>query len=356
MDTTGTLDEALERLHRTGPERDGWLSNHAPMAVEALVSHGQARTVHRWLDGYRDKLEDMPAATGAVTGDNWREYLGDPRRLADWTVFFTRQVEERSWRDVLTEWWPRLLPGISGAATHPVIRTGHAVRTLLREEDARAGATTAPRRAELGHALGYWAARHLPLTGVRELPAPRSAVAGLDAVPLVADQSGGIVARLGRISGLPARPGAQDLDAAAAQAEVAEVVRAATLRYATHAHGSPVMLVHAATAPNAVLRTLPALPPGLWAPSLDAAWTVSAAVTAVYGPREAAPAPDPGDAEPEEVFARAAAHGDEHVIKLADTALDVAERSGRDGDEDGRRTALSAALRSVELTEPMFAN
>ncbi|MGW8882260.1 questin oxidase family protein, partial [Streptomyces mirabilis] len=41
-DTSGTLDEALERLHSSGPERNGWLSNHGPMAVEALVRHGQA--------------------------------------------------------------------------------------------------------------------------------------------------------------------------------------------------------------------------------------------------------------------------------------------------------------------------
>lgn len=46
-DTTGTLDEALERLHASGPERNGWLSNHGPMAVEALVRNGQAPTVHR---------------------------------------------------------------------------------------------------------------------------------------------------------------------------------------------------------------------------------------------------------------------------------------------------------------------
>src|SRR5205809_1088568 len=56
MDTTsGTLDEALERLHTTGPEFHGILSNHGPMAVEALVRHGQAETVHRWLDAYAAK-------------------------------------------------------------------------------------------------------------------------------------------------------------------------------------------------------------------------------------------------------------------------------------------------------------
>lgn len=36
-DTAGILDEAYERLHRTGPEFDGWLSNHGPMAAEAAA-------------------------------------------------------------------------------------------------------------------------------------------------------------------------------------------------------------------------------------------------------------------------------------------------------------------------------
>src|SRR5690348_18122588 len=47
---------------------------------------------------------------------------------------------------------------------------------------------------------------------------------------------------------------------------------------------SPVILVHVATAPNAVLRTLPALPPHLWAPSLDAVWALSAALVSAYAP------------------------------------------------------------------------
>ena len=78
MDTTGTLDEALQRLHDYGPERDGWLSNHGPMAVEALVRNGHATTVHRWLDYYRDKLEDLPRATDPITADGWQDALGDP--------------------------------------------------------------------------------------------------------------------------------------------------------------------------------------------------------------------------------------------------------------------------------------
>ena len=43
--TDGTLDEALIRLRDTGPERHGWLSNHAPMAVEVLVRRGHPKAL-----------------------------------------------------------------------------------------------------------------------------------------------------------------------------------------------------------------------------------------------------------------------------------------------------------------------
>ncbi|MGW6391267.1 questin oxidase family protein [Streptomyces sp. NPDC055103] len=339
-DTTGTLDEALERLHTTGPERNGWLTNHAPMAVEALVRHGQAPTVHRWLDHYAPKLEELPPASRPVTADDWREALGDPSRITDWTRFFARQLDgpdARPWREVLTEWWPRLLPGIAAGATHPVIRTGHAVRTLLTTDG------TAPRRAELAHALGYWAARHQPLGPLASLAVAPSAAAALDAVPPVPEQEGGIRARLDQLTAFPQWGVTQDSapDPDTAKALLVELVAAATHRYATHGHGEPIMLVHAATAPNAVLRALPALPRELWAPSLAAAWTAAAAVTAAYTPREAA-AYARTVLTPEEVFARAAAHGDDHTIKFTDTALDV-----------GDPLALAAAVRSIELNPPL---
>jgi hypothetical protein len=41
-DPAGTLDEAYQRLHATGPEFEGWLSNHGPMAAEAMVRRGHA--------------------------------------------------------------------------------------------------------------------------------------------------------------------------------------------------------------------------------------------------------------------------------------------------------------------------
>ncbi|WP_069169688.1 questin oxidase family protein [Streptomyces griseus] len=335
MDRTGNLDEALQRLHASGPERLGRLTNHAPMAVESLAARGQAHAVHRWLDLYAPRLEEFPSGTGPVTAADWQAALGDPRRAADWIGFFSREVAERPWRDVLARWWPRLLPGMYGGSAHPVIRVGHAVRTLVSGEE------NGPRLTELAHGLGYWAARHRPVSGLAPLPGAGSAAAALDTVPPLTDRSGGFPDRLKRVSGLPVWA-ADVTDPDAARLRLTELVRAATHRYATHGHGDPTMLVHAATAPNAVLRVLPALPRVLWVPSLRAAWTASAAVTAMYAADAPVPFSPPGTLTAEEVVERALAHGDEHVIKLTDTALDTG---------DGQ--ALAAALHAIEWSEPL---
>ncbi|WP_052852747.1 questin oxidase family protein [Streptomyces avicenniae] len=340
---SGTLDEALERLHLTGPEFEGWLSNHAPMAVEAMVRNGQAARVRPWLDDYTARLDELPGTYGRITETTWRDALGDARHLTDWAVFFTERLSERPWRAVLAEWWPRLLPGITASATHPVIRTGHAVRAL------RDGGETAPRLAELAHALGYWAARHHVLpSAVAPLAAPADPAGALRAVPRV-EQTGGIEERLGRITALPAWPDGLPADPGAAQERLRALVRDAVVYYAGHAHGNPVMLVHAATAPNAVLRVLPDLPAELWHVSVAAAWTASAGVVAAYAPASARPEPaEVADLDADGLFDRAAAHGDEHAIKLVDTALDVAAA------EPGLSPrAFGAGLRAFELIAPV---
>jgi hypothetical protein len=353
----GTLAEAYRRLHVTGPEFEGWLSNHGPMAAEALARHGHAGRVHRWLDGYMRRLEDFPRGSGLI-GPDWRQALGDPRRIADWTVFFGRELDGQPWRGVLGTWWPRLLPGVAAAATHGVIRTGHAVRALLEDGDDPAYVT------ELAHGLAYWAARFQPISGAGASlpprpagPAPgpraaaRSPAAALATVPLIPDQSGGIRQRLPQLAALAGWPAALAAPAIPASAEqirawLAGLADAAAIRYLEYGHGNPVMLVHSATAPTAILRTLPALSQDLWAPSAGAAWA-AAALTASYAPATPAP-PDVLPAAPAgpqaaaQVFARAVSHGDEHVIKFADTAAEVHARTGNPA-------VLAAAIRAAQL-------
>ena len=52
-----SIDDAYERFHRTGPEFDGTLSNHGPMAVEAMARHGHEDAVTAWVDGYSRRLD-----------------------------------------------------------------------------------------------------------------------------------------------------------------------------------------------------------------------------------------------------------------------------------------------------------
>jgi Family of unknown function (DUF6191) len=80
---------ASVRLHATGPEFEGWLSNHGPMAAEAMAHHGHAAEVGPWLDGYMRKLEEFPRGSGAV-GADWAE----ARRGRE------RQERCRRWPDV----------------------------------------------------------------------------------------------------------------------------------------------------------------------------------------------------------------------------------------------------------------
>ena len=158
MATSDHLDEIYDRLHRSGPEFDGWLSNHGPMAADALARVGRGERVDAWLDAYLPRLEAMPARRWPIDETEWREALGDPARLGDWIGWFADQLGNRPWRDVLAQWWPRLLPGGIASATNPLIRTGHAVRALDEHDSPT-------RRDELPHALGYWAARWQPLPG-----------------------------------------------------------------------------------------------------------------------------------------------------------------------------------------------
>lgn len=322
--TTGAYDEALDRYHATGPEFDGYLSNHGPMVAEALARLGRPELIHSWTDTYLRRLDEAPRGIDAIRPETWRAALGDPARAGDWTAYFLGHSEEQPWGELLITWWPRLLPGIAAGATHGVIRTGHAVRALR-------AADSAPRRRELAHALAYWAARWQPVPAVT----PRGSYdvsATVVRIPPVAEQEMGIRHRLAQLptpgwtsvmESLSGPSLAEDVPAALEQ-----LVSSVLARYSTHAHGNPTMLVHAATAPMAVLNALPSLPTTLWAASFDAAWAASGAVLAAYTPEHARPAPKPTSAD--DVLDQALRHGGEHVIKLADTALGIYEVTGAD--------------------------
>jgi hypothetical protein len=334
----GEYDEALIRLHRTGPEFDGYLSNHAPMVVEILARRGHADQIHRWTDEYMRRLDDLPRGGQAVTSENWRAALGRVDLVSDWIDYLLAELADDPWREVLARWWPRLLPGIAAGATHGVIRTGHAVRGLAEVESA-------PRLAELGHALAYWAARWQPIPTV--LPGgTRSPAALLASIPRVARQQDGIRERLAQLESTAGWSETAAMltlptDDNELLAAIAGIVDAAVVSYPGFARPNPTMLVHAVTAPNAVAMALMQLPQTLWRDSVNAAWTASAAVFAAYAslaPTE----PISARSTPIDSLDEALQHGGEHVIKLADAALTSYDRVGN-------RRALSAIATAVRL-------
>ena len=98
-----TIDDALDILHRTGPDLVGGNSNHGPMVAEALCTLGRPDAVLPWLEGYKRRFQDRPQTRYPLSPDGWQEALGDHSRSADWVAFFDRALAEAPWPAVLQE-------------------------------------------------------------------------------------------------------------------------------------------------------------------------------------------------------------------------------------------------------------
>jgi hypothetical protein len=312
------LDGTYERLSDTGPEYGGGLSNHGPMAAEALLRLGRPDAIETWVTRYMTGLEDAPRGGAPITRATWREALGDLRRVADWETYLDAELQESPWADVLTRWWARLLPGISAGATHGVIRTAHAVRAL---DDG----ATPERVAELARGLAYWAARYAVLPG-RPLTTGTTGLGdALAAVPfLVGGPSGLITDRFEALDGVDgfqesvARLEPPDDVPAALDALTAAFARA----YLERGHQFPIPYIHGVTAPAAVRLVLPHLPITQWRPSFDGIWQVAAAIQSAYGDGPVRPPPDRGASrDRDQLIDQAVATYDEHAIKFTEACL-----------------------------------
>ena len=265
------LDEGLTRLAATGPEFRGGLSNHGPMATEALVRLGRADAIERWLDGYLKRLDDPPAPSDRITDQTWRESLGSISRVADWDRYFGVQLAEEPWRDVLARWWPRLLPGLAAAATHGVIRTSHAARSLAAAEQAGAG--TAGRTSELGRGLAYWAARYLELPGRPRTEGRLDLAAAVSGLPVAArEPAAGLIFETLKAE-LADQPGFGAAVSALREptdvpADLAALAREFARVFLVYGRGRPIALLHSVTAPVAARSVLPLLPAEAGAPYL----------------------------------------------------------------------------------------
>jgi hypothetical protein len=320
------LDETLEIMAPMGPDLSNGFSNHAPMAIEAMCAMRRADAVMPWFEHYRSSLAPRRARVARLTGDNWRAAIGDLRRTEDWFEFFRNELEERPWADVLDTWAARLAPGLMAAATHGVIRTGHATRALALED-------TPARRRELADGLAYWAAEYMPLPAERHRPAramPSAAIARVEMIPpgIRRGNFGALTDALAQLDSF--EPFKHTLDAVDpvvdAHAFLSDLASTFARVFLANAHDTytTIAFVHAVTGPSAIRPLLPYLRDTTVHAALAYAWQTAAAMYATFGTRSDLSRLDMDEAkvwDEDRLVERAIACGDEHAIKFTEVCL-----------------------------------
>lgn len=317
-----TIDEALEILHHTGPEFGGGLSNHGPMAVEAMIAMNRPDGVIDWVESYKSRLHDRPEASNPISREQWRETLGDVKRVADWVVFFDSELADSPWQDVVKNWVPQLAPGLMAAATHGIIRTSHAVRSLSAIE-------TPQRLHELAEGLGYWAARFQVLpgspSGMDAGRLPREAIEQVRRVHGPHFQARGLIFE--QVKGLDEESSFADvIDHVSTDGDLSQFISQLTESFAgiyqanqTHL----VSFVHSVTAPSALRILVPYLSDVDARLAARYAWQACAAIYAWYDTASGLLRADTAQPveQDDELIDRAIATGGPHTIKFTEACL-----------------------------------
>jgi Questin oxidase-like len=319
-----SLDDALETLAPYGIELRNGNSNHAPMVAEALCALGRPETVMPWIARYRERMLPRSGAGARIRREEWRDALGDRARFADWSAFFREELRERSWPEVLHRWVEHLAPGFCAAATHGVIRVGHAARSLADRE-------TACRLRELADAFASWAATYqeLPAAGhsANGTMTPSQAITHVPVVPPDRRNSAGnITASLAMLDQLPEfGPSIGLIDTGGELAPlVAEITEVFARVYLANAHDirSTIAFIHSVTSPAALGNIAGQVDDRTARGALRYAWQSGCGLYACFGGGTAmAEDIEPREADEDELVDRAIAHGDEHVIKFTEACL-----------------------------------
>ena len=275
-----------------------------------------------WIEGYKSRFQDRPQTRSPISPGAWQEALGDSARSADWVAFFERELAEAPWQAVLQAWVPQLAPGLMAAATHGLIRTGHAVRSLAAGE-------TPLRLHEMAEGLGYWAARYQVLpgrpSGGQNGHSPREAVQYVGRVhgPDF-DPRGAIVQQ---VKGLNEHPEfATAIDLVDTAGDLSRYISELTETFAGIYLANPtglIAFVHAVTAPSALRLLAPYLTDADARLAARYAWQACAGIYAWYS---TTPPPSPSGLtppieDPQALIDRAVAAGGAHTIKFTEACL-----------------------------------
>lgn len=316
------LDEALGLLRGLGPDLANGMTSHVPMVAEALSAMGEAGAAVTWVGAHRKAVVPRGAASKLIDGEDWKAFLGQPGRFADWSAFFGEEIARDGWRVVCDHWVGRLAPGFPAAATHGVIRVGHAARALHAGE-------TPLRVQEFADGLALWASTYVELPTKRAASAklsPREALARVPLVPEAMRRNGGaITVALGQLVHAPGFDCVRDLiddersprETALEAAEVFARVAAVEV----HSPLTAIVFTHGVTGVAAALNLLPHLSAQTARMLVTYAWQSGAALLSAYAKSPFDGATPVSTPPAIDRIARAVAHGDDHVIKLTEACL-----------------------------------
>ena len=318
------LDEVLERFQRGGLEYGGGLSNHGPMAAEALVALGHPALLTGLVDLYAPRLPLFDPGTPLVDRE---AALGEPARAGDWVATWEQELASRDWQAVVAESLAALAPGLFAGAGHGWLRTAHAVRSLGR-------GVTPVRVRELAFGLGYWSSAYQRLPGQPgSLPTQSAAQALRGLAPVVGGASGpGLFSeRVGALADVPEfgeAVASADLGAGDSLAGIGALCREGARLYLCHPQ-QRIAYAHAVTVPSALRLVAPQLDADSVRRLAGYAFQSALALHAISRGEDVGPETEPrcsAEVEalarsPEEIRYRAACSLHEHAIKLAEACL-----------------------------------
>ena len=140
---SGTLAKWLDRARQWDIEYGGYLSNHITHNWVVMGATGASdEQMQWWEDLYTHKLQEDPGREPGelrphrarlpdqieITDANWHDHLESTRAaFPAYRDYFEARVAELGVSKALRVYLPALLPGLAGAALHPVIHTGWGV-------------------------------------------------------------------------------------------------------------------------------------------------------------------------------------------------------------------------------------
>ncbi len=319
--TLAQLHHLLDAGESLAPTYGGRLSNHLPMAQQALLELGASSArLQAWTERYETMLEPRQEARPARV-DAMRD-LGRPASEAAWRAHFASRIAAMGPGAALREALLLLLPGAGAIAFHGLIRTGHAV--------------LAGHEGELAAGLAHWAAHFLlmPIVeGGPELALP-DWLQALEPLPRPPAPAGSLIA--GRMQAWAGSPDFATV-AGRLRRDPDTLRDLALLAARTYAATRNFTVLHLLTASHAMSVLQPWWP----APVVHPGFVVAAAAGLLASGAPPAQGLAMPPSRPWPVLLSAACEQDDaHVIKLAHAAW----RLGRRWPDPAWRAAVERAI------------